>query len=281
MNLVDRRSGRHAGLDGIEEADELLVSMALHVTTDGSAVEDVEGSKQRRRAVTLVVVGHRPGAARLHGQARLSAVECLDLALLVDGEDDGMSGWIDVETDDVAQLGDEPRISGELELLDPVRLKAVRAPDAVDGTGADVDGLRHHGSGPVGRFGGRLGLAERDDALGGIRSQGWDARRPRLVAQQPVVAFLHEAFLPAPDAGLGLAGPAHDLIGANTVCTQQHDLCPPYVLVGGVAVPCQRLEATPASRLESDGNSSSHATNSHTPQPVGIHSGIQMSDAIH
>ena len=44
-------------------------------------------------------------------------------------------------------LGDEPRVGGKLELLDPVRLKAVLAPDAVNGTGADVDGLRHHGRG--------------------------------------------------------------------------------------------------------------------------------------
>ena len=35
--------------------------------------------------------------------------------------------------------------------------------------------------------------------------------------QEAVDAFLHEPFLPAPDAGLRLAGPAHDLVGANTV----------------------------------------------------------------
>ena len=144
------------------------------------------------------------------------------------------------------ELGDEPRIVGEFELLDPVRLKTVRAPDAVDRTGADVDGFRHHGSGPVGRFSRRLGLAECNDALGDIRSQGWDARRPRLVAQQTIIAFLHEAFLPAPDTGFGLAGLAHDLVGADAVPAQQHDLGPPNVLVGGVAVTRERLKAPPA-----------------------------------
>jgi hypothetical protein len=37
-------------------------------------------------------VRHRPGTARLHRQTRLGAVERLDLALLVDREDDRMGG---------------------------------------------------------------------------------------------------------------------------------------------------------------------------------------------
>ena len=104
---VDRLSGRDLRLDGVEEADELLMAVALHVAADDRAVEDVEGGEQRRRAVALVVVGHGPGAALLHRQAGLGAIERLDLALLVDREDDGMGGRIDIEPDDVAQLVDE------------------------------------------------------------------------------------------------------------------------------------------------------------------------------
>ena len=54
--------------------------MALHVAADDGAIEDVEGGEQRSGTVTLVVVRHRPGAARLHRQARLGTVERLDLA---------------------------------------------------------------------------------------------------------------------------------------------------------------------------------------------------------
>jgi hypothetical protein len=53
-----------------------------------------------------------------------------------------------------------------------------------------------------------------------------DARGPRLVVQEAVDAFLHEPFLPAPDAGLRLAGPAHDLVGANTVAAREDDRRP-------------------------------------------------------
>jgi hypothetical protein len=66
---VDRLSLRHLRLDGIEEADELLMAVALHVVSDDGAVEDVEGGE------------HGAGAARLHRQFWPGAVERLDLAL--------------------------------------------------------------------------------------------------------------------------------------------------------------------------------------------------------
>jgi hypothetical protein len=52
--------------------------------------------------MTFVVVGHGSGAARLHWQTELGVVERLDLALLIDREDDGMSGRINIKADDVA-----------------------------------------------------------------------------------------------------------------------------------------------------------------------------------
>ena len=63
---VDHFSHRDLLLDRVEEADELLMAMALHVAADDGAVEDVKGSEQRGGAVTFVVVGHRAGTARLH-----------------------------------------------------------------------------------------------------------------------------------------------------------------------------------------------------------------------
>ena len=47
---------RHLRFDGVEEADELLVPVALHIAADDGAVEDVEGREQCRRAMTLVVM---------------------------------------------------------------------------------------------------------------------------------------------------------------------------------------------------------------------------------
>jgi hypothetical protein len=80
---MDHFAGGHLGFDGVEEADELLMPVALHTAANDSAVEDIERGEQRRRAVAFVVVRHRPGAARLHAQPWLGSVERLDLALLV------------------------------------------------------------------------------------------------------------------------------------------------------------------------------------------------------
>src|SRR5437773_2387802 len=116
---IDHLSLGKMRVDVIEKADELLMPVALHVATDDGAVENVEGGEQGGCAVAFVVVGHRPGAARLHRQSRLGAVEGLDLALLVDRENDGVGGRIDVEADDVPELRGELRVVRQLERPEP------------------------------------------------------------------------------------------------------------------------------------------------------------------
>ena len=63
-----------------------------------------------------------PARPFLRGKTWLGAVEGLDLALLVESEDNGPLRGIDVETHHVAQLFNEVRISGQLEVLDAVGL---------------------------------------------------------------------------------------------------------------------------------------------------------------
>ena len=64
---VNRLASRDLALDGVEEADELLMSVALHAAADDITLQDVEGGEQGGRAVALVVVGHGPGATFLDG----------------------------------------------------------------------------------------------------------------------------------------------------------------------------------------------------------------------
>src|SRR5438105_13841973 len=67
-NHVDRFAGRHLALDGIEKADELLMSVALHTAPDDLAFQDIEGGEQSGGAVALVIVGHGGAAPLLHWQ---------------------------------------------------------------------------------------------------------------------------------------------------------------------------------------------------------------------
>jgi hypothetical protein len=54
--------------------------------------------------VALVIMGHRGAAPLLHRQARLGAVERLDLAFLVDAKDHGMGRRIDIKANDILEL---------------------------------------------------------------------------------------------------------------------------------------------------------------------------------
>ena len=116
---MDALAGRDIGLDGVEEADELLVAVALHAAPDDLALEHVEGGEQGGRAMPLVVVGHGAKTALFHRQAGLGAVERLDLRLFVDREHDGVGRRVDVEPDHIAQFGDEVGIVRKLELPHP------------------------------------------------------------------------------------------------------------------------------------------------------------------
>ena len=57
-NGVDRLVLRCGSLDGVEKADEFLMTMLLHAAPEHAAVKDVEGREQCRRAVAFVIVGH-------------------------------------------------------------------------------------------------------------------------------------------------------------------------------------------------------------------------------
>ena len=94
---MDCLAGGHFALDGVEETDELLMSVALHVAADDGSVEHVHRCKQGGRPVPLVVVGHGSGAAFLERQAGLGSVERLDLALLVDAEHDRVRRRIHID----------------------------------------------------------------------------------------------------------------------------------------------------------------------------------------
>ena len=226
-------------------------------------------------------MGHGAAPPLLYGQSGLGAIQRLNLALFVDGEHDGMSGGIDIQADDVAQLGGELRIVGQLELAHSMRLQAVGTPNALRGAEADADDLRHRPARPVRDLAGRLRQSEGDDALGYIRRQGRDTRRPCLVPQQAVYARLHEPLLPAPHGTFGLAGAAHDLAGAATVRRQQDDLRPPDMLLWTVPVRHDRFETSPISGADLNDDTWAHPSDSHAHSLSGIPFRILPSGSIH
>ena len=191
-----------------------------------------------------------------------------------------MARRIDIEAYDIAQFADEVRIVGQLELPDPVRLKAVGTPDALSRADGNARSLCHQRAGPVRRFAGRLIERQGDDPRCGFIAQGLDARGSRLVAQKAFTTLLRKAFLPAPDAGLRLVRLAHDLVRANAIGGEHNDPAAPDMLLRCVSVIDHSHKAR-RSAGNSDGNSSAHAPDSHSKRQTGISNRIQMSDFIH
>jgi hypothetical protein len=137
-------------------------------------------------------------------------VERLDLAFLIDREDDGARWWIDVEPTIARSLAAN---RGSLDSLNQrvqcgcklcsrqVRYTELALMPRIAAMAADVQ--------YVGR---------------NLCSGRGNARPAGLVGQQVGNTIRHEALLPSPDGRFARAGATHDLGRAGTVCRQQHDL---------------------------------------------------------
>src|SRR3974390_3167756 len=216
-NDMDRFLLGHPSVDNGKEADELLMAMMLHTLANDLALEHIERGEQSGDAVTFVVVGHGASATFFHGQPRLGAIQRLDLAFLIDREHDGVVGRVDVQANDLLELGPELRIVGQLKAAYQMRSQAMSAPDTLHRTDADPSRLRHCRARPMAGCWRRPRQGHGDNPFGHFRAQRWNTRGARLVAPKPRRALVPEPFLPAPDHRLGLAGGAHDFGSAITL----------------------------------------------------------------
>ena len=172
----------------------------------------------------------------------------------------------DIEADDATQFVDKLRVGGELELLQPVRLKAVRTPDAFDGARAVSTTLAIMAEvQSVASAGGSVWVSITTRSV--MVDPSADRRGPRLVAQQTVVTFLDEALLPTPDTGLRFAGPTHDFIGADSVRAQQDDSARQTCLCGAVRSRASTFRRRRSASLRVMRNSGTHASDSHSASP--------------
>src|SRR5512132_3845725 len=96
-----------SSIDFFEEVQEFGRPVTLVAFADDEPRGDIECSKQRGRTMPHVAVRATFGYARHHRQDRLLAIECLDLALLIDAEDEGSVRRGKVKADNIAYLVDE------------------------------------------------------------------------------------------------------------------------------------------------------------------------------
>ena len=255
---VDQLASRDRRLDRVEEADELLMAVPLHAAAEHGPVEHVEGGEQGGGAMPDIIVRHRPGLAGLERQARLGAIEGLDLALFVDRQHDRMAWRGQIEADDVRELGDELGITAALEAAQPVRLQLVRGPDPLHRSQGQPGSLGHHATGPVGRLARRLAAGQSHHTLHhGVR-RGRLARLSGPVAQQPVDAGLGEALLPAPDRRAADLSAAGNLRHVQPLGRGEDDPCPRHMLLRPVTVGQDRRQTLAILRRDYGTNQMGH-----------------------
>ncbi len=156
-----------------QEAQPFLMPMARQARGDDRALRDMQGGKEGGGAMPLVIVRHRAAAPRLQGQARLRAIQGLDLAFFIHAEDHGMFRGVQIQAHHVLQFVLKVRIPAELKSPHAVGLQAMGGPDPLherriraqvpgQGTGRPVGGGRR------GRLGRRLQNA-RSEGLARLR----------------------------------------------------------------------------------------------------------------
>ena len=244
------------------------MAVALHAAADDGSVEQAERGEQGGGAVAFIVMGHDLTAPRLDRQPGLGAIEGLDLTFLVEREHHGMRRGIDIESDDVGELGGEGRIARPLEAAQPMRLQPMRLPDALHRAQRETHRLGHRPAGPMGRLVRRFGAGQ-GHHLG--RFIGRDRRLAGLagpVAQQPLDPGFSEALLPAPCRRPAEAEAVSNPLHWSPIGRGKHDTRPLDVLSRPVAVSDDRCQPFPVRSADDHTYCLSHRPGSHIARPV-------------
>jgi len=116
----------------LQKAQIFLMTMSAFAFGNYLSPGDIQCSKKRCRAMTLIVVGNSLDVSESHGQHRLSAIQRLDLAFFIHAENYCLVGRIQVEPDNIADFFHKEWIGRKLEMPLPVRLKSKHMPNAAN-----------------------------------------------------------------------------------------------------------------------------------------------------
>jgi hypothetical protein len=150
MNLQIARDHRVRLVQKVSELDCPVTSMTF---PDNLSCLDIKGSKQRRGAMTGIVMSTPFDLTRPHGQNRLAPTQGLNLRFSIHTKHHGSIRRIQTKS----HLFDKQRIFRQFEGLAPMGLKRKGTPNSTDGTLSQSRGLGHRTGTSMGRiFRGRL-----------------------------------------------------------------------------------------------------------------------------
>jgi len=147
-----------------------------------------------------------------------------------------MGRRIDIEADDISELGGKARVARALEGAQPVRLQLVRPPDALHRTYRDADRFGHRPAGPMGRLVRRFGARQGHHPRRRFRRDRRLAGLAGLVAQQTLDPALGKALLPPPHRRTAETEALRNLLRRAPIRRGEHDARPFHVFARPVAV---------------------------------------------
>ena len=114
---------REIGVKALEKLQKNLMPVPRIALSDHAAFEDLQGGKQRRGAVAVVVM--RVGAATpaLERQTGLRAIQRLNLTLFIAAQHDRVLGRRQVNADHVGEFFQKLRAPVEREAFGQIRLE--------------------------------------------------------------------------------------------------------------------------------------------------------------
>ncbi len=116
--------------------------------SDDFALQVIQRGKESDGAVAIVIVGLSADMSFAQRQTRLTALQRLDLALLVTTEHHGLLWRIEVKTDDIPKFRLKIRIAGKLKDTRQVWLDFVLTPDSLHRRLGDIKLPSHRAASP-------------------------------------------------------------------------------------------------------------------------------------
>ena len=178
--------------DLLHEPEEVRGRMAGAERVRHFAGGDLQGREQIEDAVSPIVVRVAHGAAGAQREGRLRALQRLNRGLLVDTEHNRVLGRVEVEPDDIGDLGGKGRIPAHFVGAHEMRLQAVRAQDVGDAATGAADRVGQQPGRPPAAPGRRRRQRQLHDLLDGVGGHRVVAAARFRLVEQPVDARLHE-----------------------------------------------------------------------------------------
>lgn len=255
---MQHEMGCRLGIDFLQEPDEFLVPMPRHAVADDFPIEQAQRRKQGRRPMAFVVVRHRPTAAFLQRQAWLRAIEGLDLAFLVDAQDQTLVRGIEVEADDIVELLDKLFVPADLESLDQMGFEPVLMPNPLNAHRTHALGQGHTAYTPVrgsGWFRVQGRFDYRTDFLVGDAGEATGTRR---VLFQASYSESQKPFTPQLNGWPGESQLSCDVLTGDPIGRQRDDACPLHQAHRDFLAMCPGQQSRSFHGGENDGGRDSH-----------------------